>query len=522
MNAKGKVLKYGDHVDTDVIIPARYLATQDPKELAAHCMEDIDRDFVSKVREGDIMVAGANFGCGSSREHAPIAIQAAGISCVIAASFARIFYRNAINIGLAILECPAASAAVRDGDTVSVDFDSGVITDETTGESFQAEPFPPFIKDMIQAGGLMASLKARKAKNRTIAVIRGDGIGPEIVEEALGVLDAVAEKFGHTFTYEEAPMGGNAIDVFGVPLPDESLQTCLRSDAVLLGAVGGPQWDDQPPENRPERGLLKLREGMGLYTNVRPARVFPVLSDACPLRREIAEKGIDFVVVRELIGGIYFGEHRTEEDGGETKAVDVCDYSEHEIRRIAKVAFEMARTRRGRVTSVDKANVLATSRLWRKVVTEVSEDYPDVELLHMYVDNAAMQMVRDPSQFDVIVTENLFGDILSDEASQITGSIGMIPSFSMGEGTLGLFEPIHGSAPDIAGQDKANPIATILSAAMLLRYGLGMPEEADCVESAVDAVLKEGYRTGDIARKGEKAIGCVEMGERIREKIAEG
>ena len=357
--------------------------------------------------------------------------------------------------------------------------------------------------------------------NKTIAIIRGDGIGPEIVAEALGVLDAVAAKFGHTFTYVDAPMGGNAIDLFGVPLPKESLQTCLSADSVLLGAVGGPQWDDQPPSNRPERGLLMLREAMGLYTNVRPARVFPALAAACPLRKDIADKGIDFVVVRELTGGVYFGNHSTEEVDGEQKATDIMAYTEHEIRRLAHVAFQMARTRRNRVTSVDKANVLDTSRLWRKVVTEVAEEYPDVELLLMYVDNAAMQMVRDPSQFDVIVTENLFGDILSDEASQITGSIGMIPSFSMGEGTRGLFEPIHGSAPDIAGQDRANPIATILSTAMMLRYSFDMAEEADCIEKAVDAVLGEGYRTGDIATKGENAIGCLEMGERVREKITE-
>ena len=520
MNAKGIVHKYGDHVDTDVIIPARYLATQDPKELASHCMEDIDKDFVNQVQDGDIIAAGANFGCGSSREHAPIAIKAAGVSCVIAASFARIFYRNAINIGLPILECPAASAAIESGDVVSVDFDTGVITDETKNQSWQSEPFPDFIKDMITQGGLMASLKARRDRRKKIAVIKGDGIGPEIVGETIAVLDAVAARFGLEFIYEDAPMGGNAIDAYGVPLPQKSLETCLNSDSVLLGAVGGPQWDNQPPENRPERGLLKLREAMGLYTNIRPAKVFPELAAACPLREDIAAKGIDFVVVRELIGGAYFGKHVTEEINGETRAMDEMAYSEHEIRRIARVAFDMAQSRWGRVTSVDKANVLSTSRLWRKVVNEIAAEYPDVELLHMYVDNAAMQLVRDPSQFCVIVTENLFGDILSDEASQITGSIGMIPSCSLGDGTRGLYEPIHGSAPDIAGQDKANPIATILSAAMMLRYSFRMNDAADCIERAVEAVLQEGYRTGDIARPGEKIIGCVEMGERIREKIA--
>ena len=355
--------------------------------------------------------------------------------------------------------------------------------------------------------------------NKTIAIIKGDGIGPEIVTEAMGVLDAVAAKFGHTFTYQDAPMGGNAIDAFGVPLPDSSLETCLAADSVLLGAVGGPKWDSQPSANRPERGLLKLRAAMGLYTNVRPARMFSDLSAACPLRSDIAARGIDFVVVRELIGGVYFGSHSTEEVDGEQKATDIMAYSEHEIRRVAHVAFQMARKRRKRVTSIDKANVLDTSRLWRKTVTEVAREYPDVELLHMYVDNAAMQIVRDPSQFDVIVTENLFGDILSDEASQITGSIGMIPSSSMGEGTRGLYEPIHGSAPDIAGQNKANPIGTILAAAMMLRYSFDMAAEADAIENAVDRVLKDGFRCGDIMQSGGTLVGCREMGQQIRSRI---
>ena len=355
--------------------------------------------------------------------------------------------------------------------------------------------------------------------NKTIAVIRGDGIGPEIVGEAIGVLDAVAAKFGHTFTYQEAPMGGNAIDAFGVPLPESSLETCMQSDSVLLGAVGGPKWDDQPSANRPERGLLKLRGAMGLYTNIRPARMFSELSDACPLRADIAARGIDFVVVRELIGGVYFGQHTTGSVDGEQKATDIMSYTEHEIRRVAHVAFQMAQKRRKRVTSIDKANVLDTSRLWRKTVTEVAKEYPDVELLHMYVDNAAMQIVRDPSQFDVIVTENLFGDILSDEASQITGSIGMIPSSSMGEGTRGLYEPIHGSAPDIAGQNKANPIGTILAAAMMLRYSFDMAAEADAIEAAVDAMLKAGIRCGDIWQDGCTLVGCREMGAAIRSRI---
>lgn len=354
---------------------------------------------------------------------------------------------------------------------------------------------------------------------KTIAVIRGDGIGPEIVEQAIAVLDTAAKKFGHSFCYTEAPMGGCAIDEFGVPLPESSRQICLASDSVLLGAVGGPKWDAQPPENRPEKGLLKLRGAMNLYSNIRPAHMFQELASACPLRADIAAKGVDFVVVRELIGGVYFGEHTLYEKNGEPAAQDIMPYTEHEIRRIAHVAFQTARKRRKIVTSVDKANVLATSRLWRKTVSAVAEEYPDVELRHMYVDNASMQMIRDPSQFDVIVTENLFGDILSDEASQITGSVGMIPSSSMGDGTRGLYEPIHGSAPDIAGQDVVNPIACILSAAMMLRYSFDMPAEADEIEAAVNAVLDEGYRTADMMAEGCIKVGCTEMGDKILENI---
>lgn len=354
---------------------------------------------------------------------------------------------------------------------------------------------------------------------KRIALIRGDCIGPEIVGEAVRSLDAAAAKFGCKFEYIEAPMGGCAIDKFGVPLPDESLKTCLASDGVLLGAVGGPKWDAQPPENRPEKGLLKLRKGMGLFANIRPATLFPGLESACPLRADIAAGGIDFVVVRELTGGIYFGEHKTFEKDGETMASDTAEYSEGEIRRVARAAFELAMTRRKRMVSVDKANVLVTSRLWRSVVDETAKDFPEVEYSHMYVDNAAMQMVKNPAQFDVMLTENMFGDILTDEASQIAGSIGMIPSASTGDGGPGLYEPIHGSAPDIAGQDKANPIGTILAAAMMLRMGLGMSEEADAIESAVHRVIKDGFRTADIASAGEKVIGCREMGTRIADAI---
>ena len=520
MNAHGIVHKYGDHVDTDVIIPARYLNTQGHKELASHCMEDIDKDFIHRVKDGDIMVAGVNFGCGSSREHAPVAIKASGISCVIAANFARIFYRNAINIGLAILECrrERGDRKRRRGNS-RLRHRRHHRRDKGHDVSGRALPAVYQGHDRARRPDGLAQGKGGGEMNKTIAIIKGDGIGPEIVTEAMGVLDAVAAKFGHTFTYVDAPMGGNAIDKFGVPLPDSSLATCRNADSVLLGAVGGPKWDDQPAANRPERGLLKLREGMGLYTNVRPAKMFSELSASCPLRADIAEGGIDLVVVRELIGGVYFGEHRTEEANGEQKATDIMAYSEHEIKRVARVAFETARKRRKRVTSIDKANVLDTSRLWRKTVTEVAKDYPDVELRHMYVDNAAMQLVRDPSQFDVIVTENLFGDILSDEASQITGSIGMIPSSSMGDGTNGLYEPIHGSAPDIAGQDKANPIGTILAAAMMLRYSFDMAAEADAIERAVDETLRSGFRCGDIMQENCQLVGCKAMGAEIRSRI---
>ena len=310
---------------------------------------------------------------------------------------------------------------------------------------------------------------------KNIAVIWGDCSSPEIVKQTIRVLDKVAEKYGHTFHYTDAAMGGEAIDKYGDPLPQHELDKCLAADSVLLGAVGGPKWEGLPGEQRPEKGLLRLRAGMGLYSNNRPAKIWPQLAPASPLKPEIVAQGIDFIIVRELIGGVYFGEHRTEEANGEQKATDIMAYSEHEIKRVARVAFETARKRRKRVTSIDKANVLDTSRLWRKTVTEVAKDYPDVELRHMYVDNAAMQLVRDPSQFDVIVTSNLFGDILSDEAAVLGGSIGMMPSASVGEKTS-LFEPIHGSAPDIAGKGIANPCATILSAAMLFRYALG--EEA--------------------------------------------
>lgn len=354
-----------------------------------------------------------------------------------------------------------------------------------------------------------------------ICVMPGDGIGREIVAQALRVLDKVGTKFGRSFDIVEALIGGAAIDAKGVPLPEETVALCKASDAVLLGAVGGPKWDTIDPAIRPERGLLGIRKELGLFANLRPASLFPELRHACYLRPDIVEKGIDLLVVRELTGGAYFGAPKgIETRGGERVGFNNMIYAEHEIRRIAKVGFEAARKRRKQLCSVDKANVLDVSRLWREVVIEVSRDYPDVELSHMYVDNAAMQLVRDPSQFDVIVTENLFGDILSDEASVITGSIGMLPSASLGAGNPGLFEPIHGSAPDIAGQDKANPLATILSVAMLLRYtDDAMAPLAECIERAVQKTLAQGYRTGDIREEGCRLVGCVAMADAVLANI---
>ena len=355
-----------------------------------------------------------------------------------------------------------------------------------------------------------------------IALIPGDGIGPEIVAQAKAVLDRVAEIFGHEFTYTEVAMGGNAIDRYGDPLPQEMLDKCLASDSVLLGAVGGPKWNGVPGPQRPEKGLLRLRAGMGVYSNNRPAKIWPQLASASPLKPEIVERGIDFLIVRELIGGIYFGKHETVTENGEPVAIDELRYTESEIRRIGRIGFETARKRNHRLCSVEKSNVLDSSRLWKKVMHQLAAEYPDVELSDMLVDNCAMQIVKDPSQFDVIVTENMFGDILSDEASMITGSIGMIPSSSLGDGTRGLYEPIHGSAPDIAGKDIANPIGTILAAAMMLRYSFDMAAEADCIESAVSAVLEAGYRTGDIFSPGCTQVGCREMGRLVTEYLKKG
>ena len=359
-----------------------------------------------------------------------------------------------------------------------------------------------------------------------ITLIPGDGIGPEIIREAKKVLEAVADAYDHEFIFTEIDMGGCSIDKYGVPLTDEAIEIAKKSDAVLLGAVGGDvgnsRWYDVVPNLRPEAGLLKIRKELGLFANLRPATLYPMLISACPLKEDIVDRGFDMVIVRELTGGLYFGERYTKEIDGVKTAVDTLVYNENEIRRVAKVAFDIAMTRkRKKVTSVDKANVLDSSRLWRSVVEEVAKEYPEVTLEHMLVDNAAMQLVKEPSQFDVMLTENMFGDILSDEASMITGSIGMLPSASLGEGNFGLYEPSHGSAPDIAGENIANPLATILSAAMLLRHSLGLLEEAQRIEDTVEDVLDSNYRTWDLKSPGIKVLKTSQMGDIVSEWLIE-
>lgn len=353
-----------------------------------------------------------------------------------------------------------------------------------------------------------------------IALLRGDGIGPEIVDSAVEVLNKTAEKFGHTFNFTPYLIGGAAIDTTGKPLPDETVEGCLASDSVLLGAVGGPKWDNLPGDQRPEKALLGIRAALGLFTNLRPAKLYKALKDSCPLRPDIVENGFDLMMVRELTGGIYFGERGRREGKYGEEAYDTECYSKMEIERIAKVAFETARKRNKNVISIDKANVLESSRLWRATVHEIAKDYPDVTCTDMLVDNAAMQLVKNPAQFDVVVTSNMFGDILSDESSQITGSIGMLPSASLGSTKRGMYEPIHGSAPDIAGQNKANPIATILSASMMLRYSFDLDKEADAIDAAVDKFLEMGYRTADLAgNTGVKPLSTTEVTAKILELL---
>lgn len=357
----------------------------------------------------------------------------------------------------------------------------------------------------------------------SICVLPGDGIGPDITAQAVKILHTVGQRFNHEFTFSEHMLGGTALDRHGHPLPQETIEACKRADAILLGAVGGPKWDQVEHSLRPEQGLLGLRKALDLFANLRPAVIYPELAHSSYLRPDIVRQGIDLLVLRELTGGIYFGRPkgvRTME--GQRVGINSMVYTEGEIRRIGRMGFEIAAQRKGKLCSVDKANVLDVSRLWREVMTELGSEYPQVELSHMYVDNAAMQLVRDPAQFDVIVTGNMFGDILSDEAAIITGSIGLLPSASLGDSRPGLFEPVHGSAPDLAGQDAANPLATILSAAMLLKYGLGLEKEAQAIEDAVNRVLAQGYRTHDLAFSQEKVVGCAHMGSLVAEQVNAG
>ena len=347
---------------------------------------------------------------------------------------------------------------------------------------------------------------------KNIVLLKGDGIGPEIVDQAVKVLDAVAKKYGHVFNYTEVDMGGCSIDKFGVPITEEGMAKCKAADAVLLGAVGGPKWDNVEPSKRPEKALLAVRSELGLFANLRPTRLFAQLADSSPLKQSIVGNGIDLMIVRELTGGISFGKRYTEVVDGEKVATDYMTYSEHEIERIGRVAFESAMKRNKKLASVDKANVLDSSRLWRSVMHRLAAEYPEVEYSDILVDNTAMQLIKNPTQFDVLVTENMFGDILSDEASMLTGSIGMMPSASLSSGTLGMYEPIHGSAPDIAGMDIANPIGTVMSAAMMLRYSFDMMEEADAIEAAVNKALDDGFRTPDIYKDGFNRVTCSEMG----------
>ena len=545
MKIHGRIWKYGDNVDTDVIIPARYLNMSEPEELARHCMEDIDPSFAAAVQPGDVIVAGENFGCGSSREHAPLAIKGAGVSCVVARSFARIFYRNAINVGLPILECPAAVEDAEKGHQLEIDLQAGQVRNVTTGQVYQAEPYPAFMTAIINAGGLVPYTRQHIQAGRSpahqptnlpisqstnppiyqstnpptppyrIAVLLGDGIGAEVIAEAEKVLRAVGQRFRHQFVMEQGLVGGAAMDVTGQPLPEATLALCTSAHAVLFGAVGDPKYDDPQAKVRPEQALLGLRKALGLFANLRPVWVHPALTAASPLRPELVQ-GTDLIVVRELTGGIYFGQPRVE---GDERAVDTMVYTRAEVERIAHVAFRMARQRRRKVTSVDKANVLACSRLWRSVVERVARSYPDVQLEHLLVDAATMHLLKRPRDFDVVLTGNMFGDILSDETSVLAGSMGMLPSASLGEGCFGLYEPIHGSAPDIAGQGIANPLAAILSAAMLLRHSLAMETEAQAVEAAVNGVLDAGHRTPDIAAPGQPVVTTQQMGDLVIETL---
>ncbi len=550
-NPRGLAHVYAqDHINTDDIIPARYMVMDTDNELAAHAMEGIDIDFPKRCASGDILVAGEDFGCGSSREHAVYALRGAGISCVIAKSFARIFFRNAVNNGLLVIESDACDKA-RTGDALEVDVDSGVITNPTRGEQYSFTPLAPFAREMIAKGGLINYVKERLAARQAqaeqaragfaqgtssparipspaqavtqlcrVAVLPGDGIGPDVMDEAIKCMDTIAKRFNLRFEITRADVGGCAIDAHGTALPSHTIAACENAQAILFGAVGGPAWESLPPDKQPERAaLLPLRKRFDLFANLRPVRLFLPLVGASSLKPEVL-LGMDLLVVRELCGDVYFGQPKyiiKTAQGFEAK--DTMSYSDAEIRRIAHIAFQAARARRKKVTSIDKANVLESSVLWRRTVMDVAKEYPDVELSHMYVDAAAMQLVRRPGQFDVLLCSNLFGDILSDEASMLTGSIGMLPSASLRADGFGLYEPVHGSAPDIAGQKKANPLAMILSVAMMLRHTFAHDDAAQAIEHAVARVLDKGLRTADIMQEGCTLVTTSQMGDAVCKEL---
>lgn len=538
-NPRGAAHVYNtDHINTDDIIPARYMVMDTDEQLAPHAMEGIDANFSSRVQQGDILVAGEDFGCGSSREHAIFALRGAGIQCVIAKTFARIFFRNAINNGIIVIESDACEK-IQMGDTLEVDLDSGVIRNATRNEEYTFVPLAPFAKEMISKGGLMNTIKEKLAKqgmhtassssmsaqsiapkeeqqSLRVAVLPGDGIGPEVMDEAIKCMDSIAKRFNLHFEITQADVGGCAIDTRGLALPPATINACENAQAILFGAIGGPKWESLPPEQQPERAaLLPLRKHFGLFANLRPVKLFGPLVDASTLKPEVLE-GMNLLVVRELTGGIYFGEPKElieTADGYEAK--DTMVYTDKEIRRIAHVAFKSAKTRGNRVTSIDKANVLESSVLWRRTVESVAKEYPDVELSHMYVDAAAMQLIRNPSQFDVILCGNLFGDIISDEASMLTGSIGMLPSASLRDDGFGLYEPVHGSAPDIVGEQKANPIAMILSVAMMMRHTFKRDDAASAIEDAIKTILDKGIRSDDIMQDGCLLATTSQIGDAI-------
>lgn len=538
-----------DNIDTDQIIPARFLKTTTRDGFGTNLFRDWrygkdgtpNPDFVLNDARysGKILVAGRNFGCGSSREHAAWAIYDYGFRVVVSTFFADIFRGNALNNGLLPLVVSPGffekltAAATRDPSaTVTVDLPAQTITIDGTGKSEHFE-INAYKKECLMSGHddigyLLANrdkieeyekenLKINK-KNMKIklAVLPGDGIGPEIVEQAMKCVEAVCAKFGHELSARYAPVGAAAIDETGSPYPGQTHTICMESDAVLFGAIGSPKYDNDPQAKvRPEQGLLAMRKALGLYANIRPVKVFPSLAEKSPLKRELIENA-DLVCIRELTGGIYFGEKGESEDG--RQAFDICTYTREEIERIVRLAFGYARDRRRKLTMVDKANVLATSRLWRRVTQEIAAEFSDVETEYMFVDNAAMRLVQWPASFDVIVTENMFGDILTDEASVITGSLGMLPSASVGIHTS-VFEPIHGSFPQAAGKNIANPVATILSAAMMFEYAFGLTTESEAIKAVVDAALEADIVTEDIAPKGRKADATSAVGDWIANRI---